>query len=134
MPDLFRIRPRTRIQVYIEYNTQKVYKMGLLNLDPNKFGLDHQVNEHAGRSYWTHLVPEAELVSSMEDGRGVEGQLALVLLHNVAQPASHPNQKHIFKMSTLHDPDKNLNTDPDLAFFFTLPGILNTVFFFTNNL
>ena len=32
-------------------------------------------------------------------------------------------------MSTLHDPDKNLNTDPDLAFFFTLPGILNTVFF-----
>ena len=95
MPDLFRIRPRTRIQVYIEYNTQKVYKMGIPNLDPNKFGLDPQVNEPAGRSYWTHLVPEAELVSSMEDGRGVEGQLALVLLHNVAQPASHPGQ-HIY--------------------------------------
>jgi hypothetical protein len=30
--------------------------------------------------------PEAELVSGIENGGGVEGQLALVLLYNVAQP------------------------------------------------
>jgi hypothetical protein len=33
--------------------------------------------------------PEAELVSGIENGGGVEGQLALVLLYNVAEPVKY---------------------------------------------
>ena len=65
------------------------------------------------------------------------GQRYLPHLPQAAQPAHlhplqpRPQKVHIFLLNMDPDPAKNLNPDPDLRGFLTMPGI-NMIFFILN--